>query len=355
MARTYFLAGTASSPKTVSSQFSELINSLSQHGFTLVDSFPSDYFISVNHNPKMYRKFRNFGGSAKNSALVMLEPRAVYPSQYRRGVRKRYSLVLTPGKFSNNAKPEEFIPWPYESNPNPLNPTGEDFNLSRLAKENVDKLFFDYQKWTDRKHFLTMVNANKVSPVKDENYTLRRIYAKELDEQFLAVFGDLWDSPMSSKVRHRLSIFVFSIRNFFVPNLIHLYGNLHWKFSTSRGVIADKQEVLQKSKFSLVIENDDSYMSEKLIDSLVNGSIPVYQGPHLPSSLIPENLFFALPQNPKELIPMLLSLTESEIRNYLEDIRAFVSSKNFTSRWGKKIVFRQIADEIALCFGGSNE
>ena len=243
----------------------------------------------------------------------------------------------------------------YECIPNPARPTGTDFELNECVHENIDKLLFDYEEWSERTYFLTMVNANKVSPVKEENYRLRRIYAKQLDEKFLTVFGDLWNSSSLSKVLHRLSVLAFSIKNVFPPNLIHIYGNLHWRFSTSGGVVADKQEILQSSKFSLVIENDKSYVSEKLFDALINGSIPVYFGPELPESLIPKDIHIALPNNPNELIPYLLELGESNIRNYLININSYISSQNFIARWEKKIVYRQIATELAASFRGERE
>ena len=355
MTRTFYLAGTASSPQAVSTQFKDLVTSLSQRGLTLVETFPADFYISVNHNPKMYRKFRNSGGLAKNAALIMLEPPAVYPSQYLARVSRRYSIILAPGNFSSNKPLEHFIPWPYECIPNPSSPTDPDFELNERVQENIDSLLFDYEEWSKRTYFLTMVNANKVSAVKDENYSLRRIYAKQIDKKFLTVFGDLWGSSFLSKLLHRLSVLAFSIRNIFPPNLIHIYGNLHWKYLTSGGTVVDKQKIIQASKFSLIIENNESYVSEKLIDALINGSIPVYFGPELPISIIPNGILISLPSNPNELIPRLLKLDESEIQNYLVNICSYVSSQNFIARWDKRIVFRQIATELAARFGGASE
>jgi hypothetical protein len=347
---TYYLAGTAESPFPVSNQFKELVSSLSQKGFTLVDTFPSDFFISINHNPKKYREFIRSGGVAKNSALVMLEPKAVYPSQYRTRIQKCYALVLAPGHFEPDKSHDAFIPWPYE-----YIPTGEGFDLRSQVLKNKNHKLFEFSVWSERKYFLTMVNANKVSSTKEENYGLRRVYAKQIDARSLMVFGDLWESSISSKIQHRFFVLLFSIKNFHFPNLFHIYGNLHWKYSTSRGAVDDKQEILQLSKFSLVIENDDSYVSEKLIDSLMNGSIPIYRGPQLPSSIIPNDVYIALPESPDELMKFLETLQGSEIQSFLDNIQAFVQSKNFISRWERKIVFRQIAAELVSCFGDSDE
>jgi hypothetical protein len=355
MSPTYYLAGTASSPSSVAFQFRDLVNSLSEKNFTMAEDFPADLFVSVNHNPTQYNKYIASGGKPEKTVLILLEPPAVYPSQYKSRSLRRYSLVLAPGSFKFSENTENYIPWPYEAIPNPLVPSGQTTDLAEVTKQAVGELVFDYQIWNDRKYFLSMINANKVSPIKTENYTLRRKYAHELDGNKFFVFGDYWNSSLKSKIRLRVSILVFSLRNFVVPNLKHIYGNLHWRFKTSKGAILDKQEILRLTKFSLVIENDESYISEKLIDSLVNGCIPIYRGPKIPSEIMPPGIFLELPSKPKDLIPSLEALTVFEIRNILGKIADYVSSENFISRWDKSVVFEQCAHAISQQFGGSDE
>lgn len=355
MSPTFYLAGTASSPSSVAFQFRELVNSLSEKNFTLVEDFPADLFISVNHNPTQYNKYIASGGKPDKTAIILLEPPAVYPSQYKSRSLRRYSVVLAPGSFSFCENVDDYIPWPYEAIPNPLIPSGQSNDLAEVIHRAVGEMVFDYQNWTGRKFFLTMINANKVSPIKMENYSLRREYARVLGNDKFFVFGNYWNSSLRSKIRLRVSVLVFSLRNLFIPNLKHIYGNLHWSFKTTKGVISDKREILRLSKFSLVIENDESYVSEKLIDSFVNGCIPIYRGPKIPTEVIPQGLFLELPSEPKDLIPLLESLSELEIRTILKKVSDFVSSENFISRWDKSAVFEHCGHVISQQFGGPNE
>lgn len=355
MGGTYYLAGTASSSSSISSQFEILVDNLSTEGFSLVDDFPAEFFVSVNHNSKKYKEFLNTGGQAQKSVLLMLEPRAVYPSQYTSRVLAGYSLVLAPGNLNFVNNDEEFIPWPYEAIANPQRPVGAESALAFQVNSNVDNLFFNYQNWAKREYFISMINANKVSPVKVENYSLRRKFARDLDKNTLAVFGDFWNSSYFSKIALRFSILIFSLRNFYLPNLKHIYGDLHWQFMTSRGVVLDKQEILRSSKFSIVIENDGSYVSEKLFDSLINGCIPVYLGPKLPKTILPKGIFIDLPEDPQKLIPALQRLTDLEIANYLNQISSFISSSNFIARWDKHRVFAQCALAISTHFKDLHE
>jgi len=355
MGGTYYLAGTASSSSRISTQFEILVNNLSQEGFSLVDDFPAEFFISINHNSKKYREFLRTGGHSSKSVLMMLEPRAVYPSQYTSRVLAGYSLVLAPGNLNFVSNDEKFIPWPYEAIANPQKPVAAEAALAFQVKSNVDNLFFDYQNWARRKYFISMINANKVSPIKVENYSLRRKFARDIDKNSLIVFGDFWNSSYLSKIALRFSILIFSLRNLYLPNFKHIYGDLHWQFKTSRGVVLDKQEILRSSKFSIVIENDESYVSEKLFDSLINGCIPVYLGPKLPKTILPEGIFIDLPRDPQELLPALHRLSNLEITNYLNQISTFLCSSNFISRWDKHCVFAQCALAISTHFEDLHE
>jgi hypothetical protein len=355
MGQSYLIAGTAKSDFSISVQFKELVDSLSERGFTSVDNFPANFLISVNHNPSAYREFIENGGDPKNTVLLMLEPRVVYPSQYTSRILKRYALVLAPGNVNFFNTSTGFIYWPYEALENPQTPDEQVSSSEVFYRGNVDKSLFDYQNWVGREFFLTMINANKVSPVKEENYSLRRKFARVLDSGDFAVFGDYWDSSLLSKVWLRIATLAFSIKSLYPPNLRHVYGNLHWRFPSSRGVISDKQIVLAASKFSLVIENDDSYVSEKIFDALVNGCIPVYFGPRLSSSILPSPLLIRYQGRPSELTSFLKELTASEIQEYLREMLNYISSDSFGSKWNKKSVYNECAAAISSHFGVTDE
>jgi hypothetical protein len=57
-----------------------------------------------------------------------------------------------------------------------------------------------------------------------------------------------------------------------------------------KGIARNKLEVLSAYHASLVIENDESSMSEKLIDCILAGTIPIYVGPPVLAFNIPEDL-----------------------------------------------------------------
>jgi|688.fasta_scaffold18579_9 hypothetical protein len=343
---TYYLSGTASSAMDVSGQFKYLVSALGNRGFKLSSTFPTKHLICINHNPKAYKEFVRFGGKPENASLICLEPYAVYPSQYSAKVFELYAVIHSPGNPTFKDSSGQFIPWPYEATANPLKPYDDGLSLRSHVEENALKGVFSYDNWINRKDFVTLINANKVSPVKNENYGLRRVYARDLPENLLAVYGDLWVSSISKKIVHRLMVLLFTLKSGHLPRILNIYGNLHWKFKSARGPLEDKQITLQSSKFSIIIENDSSYISEKLIDALINGCVPIYFGPKNIDSIIPKGTYLELSKTPDELIPMLENLSETEIRNLLSNIQMFVTSEEFTLRWDKKNVFTQLASSI---------
>ncbi len=346
VSKTYLLAGTAKSSFGIADQFSDLVSELGKRNFAMVNDFPSKYFVSVNHNPKKYAEFIRSGGKAKNAVLLILEPKAVYPIQYSERVQNGYSLIIAPGNLEKTAITDDFIPWPYEIDPNPASHSEKSINLVDQIRDSIDQNIFSYANWSQRRHFLTMINANKVSPIRKENYSLRRKFAHELGSNDLSVFGDLWQSSLRAKLMHRATVAAFNLKNGLIPNFFHLYGQFHWRYKNARGPIHDKGEVLRDSKFSLVIENDDNYVSEKIFDALVQGSIPIYQGLQGLRMLVGSEVYLDLPQNPKDLAVQLHSLTEPEIMMYLDNIKHFVSSKDFLEVWEKKAVYARIAETI---------
>ena len=355
MNQTLYIAGTAMSNLPVPLQFPELVKYLNDQGFVTKMTFPAENYIGMNHSERKYSQFLKAGGIPSRAVLVLLEPEAVFPSQYKKRVLGKYGLVLRPGNPSHHNALGKFIAWPYESNPNPLTPSAQKIKLKDYIANNVAKGLFKIDNWKARDQYLVIINSNKVSPAPIENYSLRRMFAHEIDPALLSVYGDLWDAKIWKKIRHRLEVTLFSVRNVHLPNIKNIYGNLHWSFPASRGIIADKQVVLQNVRFNIVIENDPSYISEKLFDSMINGSIPIYSGPDIPDEIIPRGAYLKLLGTPTQLLNTLQTLSDVEVKGVLTQIQNFISSDTFFSVWEKEMVFARMGQEISFYLGATHE
>jgi hypothetical protein len=97
-----------------------------------------------------------------------------------------------------------------------------------------------------------------------------------------------------------------------------------------RGEVGDKLEKLKEYKFSICFENCifDGWVTEKIIDSLFAGCIPVYWGAPDIADLIPVDTFidFRNFKDFSELEKFLREMDEKTYNNYIANINDFIRS-----------------------------
>lgn len=103
------------------------------------------------------------------------------------------------------------------------------------------------------------------------------------------------------------------------------------KFSSYRGSVREKQEVLSNYKFSICYENAKNipgWITEKIFDSFFAGSVPVYWGWQGVSEYIPSNCFIDREdfKNNGELGNFLTSLSSNDYQIYTDNIFNFLCS-----------------------------
>jgi hypothetical protein len=170
--------------------------------------------------------------------------------------------------------------------------------------------------------------------------------AFKTSETGVSVFGPLWDSNLTSKIRHRLAVALYSLKSGIFPNVISIYGHLHRKYKMVFGPVEDKHAILKQSKFNLVIENAPETVSEKLFDALLAGTVPIYLGPKLSDYKLPNGLVIEYDGNVHKLVQILAEISEQEIMKILEAGSAFIQSKEFLSYWSAGDVNKKIAKII---------
>jgi len=197
----------------------------------------------------------------------------------------------------------------------------------------------DERAWSrTERSFLAMINANKAVPSdRDE------LYSRRLDAiAFFAQAGDLnlygmgWDGPayrvgrttslpgtirrLARRVEHEVS----RLR----PDPRLVAARSVW-----RGRVDSKLEVLSRHRFSICIENQllDGWITEKLLDCLRAGCIPVYLGAPDVERWIPRDCFVDMREfdSYAQLRAHLRALTQDEVRAYREAGREFLTSERF--------------------------
>jgi hypothetical protein len=322
-----------------SNNFSNGIFNLTSHGF-------SDFLVSFNHDPKIYNEFMKSGGSRKKAVLIRMEPEAVYPAQFKKRVTDKYDLVITTGSPALSEGKFFSVNWPYKYHLNPASPNENDPDLySILEKLRVtqEQTLF---KWDKRKFLVTLIAGNKVSPSLNSNYKVRRTLAKQLEFSELKVFGPLWNDAFKVKLRHRLAVLYAAARSGTLSSPIGIYGNLLRRYPNAVGEVVDKHQIMKDSKYSLVIENSNFVITEKIFDAIINGSIPIYIGPELASFGIPKELAIEFNYKLSSVYEVILKTTDQQAMHILSSGRNFLLDTNFKNRWSSDAVFGEISSLI---------
>ena len=324
-----------------------LLRLLEQAGFELNKAMTSDYLVSIDHNENQYRSYIKNGGSADRAVLIRLEPISVFPTQYKTKVTSKYSLILSPGHPDNT---EYGIGWPYQYHLDPNSPIESNYSWLDLIERKEFHTNEIFKDWESRKIQFSLIAGNKVSPYKEENYRIRRKIAHLMDPQLLQVYGPLWISSFSTKFRHRLATLLFALREKTLPNLKSIYGDLFWNYPTAKGFINDKHEILRETKFAIVVENSNSYASEKVFDAMVDGCVPIYIGPKLTDLGLPDSLAIQSTGDLSEITRIITQLTKEEILKMLNNIDVFLKSEKFKQDWLEESVYNKISTKISAKF-----
>jgi hypothetical protein len=178
----------------------------------------------------------------------------------------------------------------------------------------------------------------------------RYIYYKILKKCYpiFYTFNDLYE------IRFKYIIELANSSNFFLFgrgwDLARKYDNEinKLKFINLPKEIINKHSLLQNFKFILCFENCDfeGYVTEKIFDAFLNGSVPVYYGTDLIKNLIPNNCFINAKdfKCPKELLLHLESISEFQWRNYQYNIKAYIESQEYN-----KFTSENLAQSFIQC------
>ena len=92
------------------------------------------------------------------------------------------------------------------------------------------------------------------------------------------------------------------------------YGKIIQRISSYRGFSAIKYQTVGNYKYSLTIENtnEDWYISEKIFDALLCGSMPIYHGTKRIFDLIPHDWFYYLPDLSDRSIELVNQLIQTD-------------------------------------------
>jgi hypothetical protein len=251
------------------------------------------------------------------SVLVKNEPSIVIPAHDDIRVDSKFDSVLEVGR------PLAEIPirWPQTWNTN----------------------YFDNSKRLDQ---TVAMSANKFSFTTGELYSLRaKAYA---EMQSVVLFGSGWNRPLFIdllKLAKEFQITVLAAPRKLTSSCI---GNLRIRPRNFLGPAKDKLETISRYKVSLVIENSAEFMSEKLIDSILAGTIPVYVGPPVEMFGIPKELVVSAEPNVLSVQAALAKAHGMRHKQWQMRAKKWILEPGVKESWDSQNVFRLILETAEL-------
>jgi len=292
------------------------------HTYDMTGISSADTVFCFNYRKRFLQACLRSGIPRDKMVLFLYEPNVVMSEQYSPSVWRYYGKIFT--------YRDDLIGRP-------------GFFKMRLPQE--QQLLDSFPSFSDRR-FLTMINANKYSYVDGELYSYRR-RAIRFFEETTGDF-DLYGHGWGQNAALRPGTILKGLSHRKPRALIKDIWQGFQKFSSYRGVIDRKHWVLSRYKYSLCFENDlaaPGYITEKIFDCLISGTIPVYLGAGNIEQYIPKDCYIDMRTFPgfPELYTYLLEYRESDFLRTQDAGQRFIRSDAF-AKWRSKYVFQDIAD-----------
>ena len=314
---------------------------LKAQGFDETSEFEKADIIYAFDHPRLFSKtLLALKNSKALKVLLRFEPPAVNPILYSKNTLRHYSRVLSIGGTKHLGVSEQVIHWPYFSHPNPAKPKQADI----LESKSISYSSFGGKR--DRTIKLSVIVSNKVAWSKPSNYTMRRKLILRAADYGLSCYGMGWQTSRLFRLVTNLRLYLFFLSQGNLVNPIHIPENLLFSKQKSIPTIVNKFDVLTNSQFHLVIENSSTYVSEKLLDALVAGAVPIYIGPDLKPYGIPANCVITPKNDIGEVIKTLQNLEDFNLEALRAQISEFINSDKGLGAWDPSRVAQSI---IGVC------
>ena len=272
------------------------------------------------------KKMQSLEGNVKK-ILIVSEPRVVWPFGNSPATLDLFDAVAWMGRPPMDGKVVFPIP--------------QYLNLSA-------ELFWNENRNTAT---LPMVNSNKFSAVSGELYSLRRLAAAQIPG--VELFGIDWNWKLPGQIKR--IVYPFGQALLARENLSRSWLNSAFtaraesdvsigdKFRDESVVaIENKNIFLSKFARSLVVENSQEYMSEKLFDALLAGTYPIYVGPRLEDYGLPGWLCSSAEPDPNSIQRVIHATRDIDLKVWRERVFGWITSSEVQRTWSAVNVYNSL-------------
>jgi hypothetical protein len=294
-----------------------------------LDSQDATHYVAFEHFPA---PLETISGriAIENRTLVTFEPRTVNPLMYSAKARAAYGKVYVPSA-QHQLSDQEVV---YGGGG--LSDAGE-------VKHNL----IEYHSRERDFSTLVMVNENKFSLVPESLYSLRaRVIKKFIRAGFeFNLGGRNWNRPLLWWIRSQayaaLQCYASGQKmDFRLLRIPFLLGKRRLKYA---GSVDSSVEFQSRFGFSAVIENEATYVTEKLFNAIQAGTVPLYCGPELQSMGIPETVAIQVRPSPEDFVSAYLRTSSDQARKIIDAGHDWIQQETTQETWGHSASFSRIA------------
>ena len=286
-----------------------------------------DVVIFMNHHQRLLNRVNACQRNVRK-ILVIWESPVTKPKMFDLENLRHYDLIFSPSKTWQFGDKTRTFAWP------------QGFRADEFSNSTT---------FRKRDPLPVVFQNNKFSLAEGELYSLRRNVIKTFGDK-LVVFGRGWNNPFQT-----IKSLLGAIKTHGLWDLLRSrskLGNAFIKVQNYHGSVHDKASMLEKFKYTVVIENSQEYISEKLFEALVAGCCVLYVGPRLQDYGIPEVAI----QCPPEAIAIKEKYTELlhnqiKVNEILRCARKYLMGTHFQGM-NNTLVFKKLAEDICAEIDG---
>ena len=284
--------------------------------------FPDESDLCIFVDSLIPRKFTKIIAN-KIKISIIQEPEVVKPQLYKRSNLSSFDLIIGIGQLQDFNTKKAFIV----------------LNWPQIISDNY------LPRALERTNRIVVIASKRISFVKNENYKVRfYFYNKLIKYSMVDFYGKNWERNIKHAIKDVLYNFLHPVVNIRIFDLLFIFRYIFSRIEVQK--CADKNIILQKYRFSIVIENSNVHFTEKFFDSLKNGTVPIYLGPDLNQLGIPKELYINLSQYSISEFDFNKLLMGFNYDDWLHKSRIYLDSDTFKKGWHVDSIFTQLTSEI---------
>ena len=215
------------------------------------------------------------------------------------------------------------------------------FNISFAAPKEIHK------SHTSRSNFCCLIIGNKDSDHPDELYSERKKLIRWFENNHpndFDLYGVGWNKYRFKGIKPLRALNKFP----FLQNIMFKYFGE--RYPSYKGEVVNKFESMQGYKFAICyenIKNISGYITEKILDAMLAGCIPIYWGADNITEHIPKECFIDKRdfKTYAEMYRFMKNIDEATYINFLNNIEKFLNSEQgykFSCQSNAEIFLKEI-------------